>query len=95
MNKIQEEQIEELSLDYAKTITKNDTYQKYLIEAFIEGYNKASSMLFTEEQMRESFLEGSRVTFNYTSENITIEEFDKSEDEYIQSFKQETKITIK
>lgn len=27
--------------DYAKSITKNETYQKYLIEAFTKGYELA------------------------------------------------------
>ena len=82
---MKKQQIEELALEYAKAKVKNETYQKYISEAFAEGFNKSSSMMYSEEQMRESFLEGSRVTFNYSSGNITPEEFDKSEDNYINS----------
>lgn len=51
MNK---EQIEQLALDCAKSITKNETYQFYIKEAFRSGFEKASELLYTEEQVRKA-----------------------------------------
>lgn len=84
MNK---EKIEELSL-VAYPIAPNiyeDDGNIYMRRAYSEALTKAASILFTEDDIRESYLEGSRVTFNYSSGNITPEEFDKSEDNYINS----------
>lgn len=40
---------------YAKSITKNETYQKYLIEAFIEGWKqcKASEITYVTSNTNE------------------------------------------
>lgn len=83
------EKIEELALvAYPVIFDAGHDYNEAYRNVAIEFGLKLSFMMYSEEQMRESYLEGSRVTFNYTSENITPEEFDKSEDEYIESLKQ-------
>ena len=41
------QQIEALALEYAKSKSKNETYQMYLKEAYIEGLKKASELLYS------------------------------------------------
>ncbi len=39
---------------YAATKTKNDTYHKYLVEAFLQGYTKAENDRLSWNIQRES-----------------------------------------
>ena len=85
------EQIEQLALDCAKSITKNETYQFYIKEAFRSGFEKASELLYTEEQVIDAFEKGEeygREDMQYVTGRLSkVTALDK--DEYLQSLKQQ------
>ena len=51
-------EIKELALDYAKSKSNNETYQKYLSEAFIEGFNVADSTKYSLEELNKALSYG-------------------------------------
>lgn len=88
MNK---EQIEQLALDCAKSITKNETYQFYIKEAFRSGFEKASELLYTEQEVEDSIKEGVNIGIRESKnpKAVRYNVVEREVKEYIQSLKQQ------
>lgn len=61
-------ELKEKAKEYAQSITKNETYQKYLIDAYIEGW-KENPYSYSKDDIKLVFKAGIKF-----ENNITVEE---------------------